>query len=363
MRKTIITMAVILAAAFTAGAQQAVDTVWVSSKYTTHILFPTDLIYADLSNKEDVDALNVGKSKDVLAIKARGPFTRPCNITAMESNGTIRTYTLLFSDRPETLIIDEKHGIYDAEPEDLFVSSLFTSHLVFSSELIYEDLSNLDYVSAAVVEKSSNVLAIKANYDFGLETSSLSVLESDGYLHTYIIRYAEYPEKKIINFQKGGTSGNGQVVSLIRKQDAPELKTVLEYPQQLFHIATRKGGITVVCENIFSYSDITYLVIRIDNRAGVSFEADRTSFVIGSKNKGKKRITEETNLFPKNSVGTLTVAPGETSRIAYTFDKVTMSANQVLRVCIYELNGRREFFLTLSPEDVNLAVRPDDVRR
>lgn len=351
----------LLAAVLTSNAQEAasVDTVWVSQKYTTHILFPTDLIYADLSNKEDVDALKVGKNEDVLAIKARGPFTNPCNITAMESSGVIRTYILMYREFPETLIIDEKHGVYTSEPGEIFISDLYTSHMVFSSELVYEDLSNLDDVSAAVVEKSTNVLAIKANRDFGRETSSVTVLESDGYLHTYIIRYAKHPDRKIMNFQQDGETGNSQVVSLLRKQDAPVLKEVLDYPQQLYHIATRKGGISIVCENVFSYSDITYIILRITNRGGVSFEADRTNFVIGSRNEGKKRIEEETNMVPKNSVGTLTVAPGATSRIAFSLDKITLASNQVLRICVYELNGRREFFLTLSAEDVNLAVRPE----
>lgn len=360
MKKRIISVLASLLCVISAYAQGSpVDTVWISSRYTTHILFPTDLIYADLSNKEDIDALKVGKNEDVLAIKARGPFDKPCNITAMESSGVIRTYILMYKEYPETLIIDEKHGVYDAEPQEIYLSDLYTSHMVFSSELVYEDLSNLEDVTAAVVEKSTNVLAIKANRNFGRNTSSVTVLEADGFLHTFIIRYATHPDNKIMNFQHDGETGNNQVVSLVRKQDAPVLREVLEYPQQLYHVATRKGGIQLVCENIFSYSDITYIILRITNKGGVSFEADRTNFVIGSRNKGKKRIEEETNTIPKNSVGTLTVAPGATSRIAYSLDKITLAANQVLRICVYELNGRREFFLTLSPEDVNLAVRPE----
>lgn len=361
MRKAIILLCAVLGAVTLRAQGGGVDTVWVSSRFTTHIMFPTDLIYADLSNKAAVDALLVGKSEDVLAVKARAPFSDPCNITAMESNGTLRTYILMYRDTPSTLVIDEKHGVYDAAPEYVYISRLYTSHMVFSSDISYVDLSDMQDVTAAVVEKSPNVLAIKALDDFGARTSSVTVLEADGWLHTYVLRYGEHPEAKIMNMMRKDPDGNRTAASRLRNQDAPLLKEVLGYPQQLFHIATRKERISVVCENIFSYSDITYIVLRIENGGGVSFEAGKTGFVIGSRHRGKK-IVEEAPLLVKNSVGSLTAAPGETSRMAFSFDKVTLSPNQVLRVCVYEENGRREFFLTLSNKDVNLAVRPDPVR-
>jgi len=340
---------------------QGVDTVYVSSMYTTHIHFPTDLVYADLSNKTDLDAIIVEKSKDVLAVKAKWPFGNTCNITAMESNGNLKSYILKYREHPDVLVIDEKHSRFSDRPDTVEISSLYTSHLVFSSELLYADLSDMGGVSAMILPQSQNVLALKARMDFGAQTSSVSALESDGFLHTYILRYVEHPAQKVISKQREGVTpvGPSGVVSRLRNQDAPLLKDVLDYPQRLFHLATKHDRITVTMENIFSYSDITYVIMRIDNRSGVSYEADRTSFVIGSRTKNRNRIVEETNLVPKSGVGTLTVGPGRSSRMAFTFDKITLSQEQVIRVCVYELNGRRDFFLTISPEDVNLATRPD----
>lgn len=353
---------------------ERVDTIAISSIYTTHILFPTDIVYADLSNKRDIDAMMVENAKDVIAIKAKHPFLSTCNITTMESNGTLRTYILRYEAHPKTLVIDEKHGIYNTAPEYVAVSSLYTSHMVYNSDLVYAHLSNQDEVTAMILKQSPNVLAIKARGDFGLNTSTVTVLESTGFIHTYIVSYEQHPQSLVMNFQTeapGGSSlsageapsGNLQVVSRLRKDDAPLLKEVIDYPQHLFHIATRKNKILVVCENIFSYSDITYMTLRIENHSGVSFEADRTSFVIGSKPRRKNIIVEETNLIPKSSLGTLTVAPGSKERIVYSFDKVTLAPDQVLKICVYELNGRRDFFLRLSPKDVNEAPRPDSVAK
>ena len=361
-KKYIIAAVAAILAAFPMDAMEnGVDTVWVSSKYTTHILLPTDLIYADLSNKEDLIAGYSEQSKNLVGVIAKGPFTKPCNLTLMESNGMIRSYILLYRENPETLVIDEKNGIYDSEPETVYVSSLFSTHMVFSSDVVYSDFSNFDLVTVENPEASLNILAVKALSDFGRQTLSATVLEANGSLHSYVLRYQEHPESLVLDMQRGGESGNGKVVSVLRKGDAPLLSDVLDYRQQLYHIASRKERITLVCENIFSYSDITYVILRIENRGGVSFQAENPSFVVCSQNK-KKKLTEEAVYLPKSTVGSLSAAPDQSSKIAFSFDKITLSANQVFRICIYELNGRREFILTLSPNDVNMAVRPDNVR-
>lgn len=344
---------------------ERVDTISISSIYTTHILFPTDVVYADLSNKADIDAMLVENAKDVIALKAKHPFKTTCNVTTMESNGTLRTYILRYERTPKTLVIDEKHGIYDAEPENIAISSIYTSHMIYDSDLVYAHLSNTDDMTAMILPQSQNVFAIKAKVPFSGRTWSATVLESTGFIHTYIVSYEEHPMSLVMNYQTSARStqpdSQVQVVSRLRKDDAPVLKEVINYPQHLYHIATRKNKITLVCENIFSYSDITYITLRIENRSGVSFEADRTSFVIGSKPRRKNTIVEETNLIPKSSIGTLTVAPGSQEKMTFTFDKITLAQDQVLRVCVYELNGRRDYFLKLSAKDVNEASRPDSV--
>lgn len=347
-----------------AQQQQHPDTIAVSSIYTTHILFPTDVIYADLSNKQDVDGFVVQASKDVVALQAKHPFTTTCNVTAMESSGTLHTYILRYEMYPRTLVIDEKHEVYNERPDTVAISSIYTSHMVYSSDLSYVHMSKNGTVDAMIVEQAKNVLAIRARGPFGpapSETFNVTVLETSGYLHTYIANYESHPSELVLNYQTGARaseSGQRQVVSLLRRDDAPQLAEVLDYEQGLFHIATRKDKILLVCENVFSYSDITYITLRIENHSGVSFEAGRTAFVRRSKPKRRNSIIEEEAMLPKASLGSLTVPPGGVGRISYTFDKITMASDQIFRICVYENNGRREFFLDLSPRDINEAKTP-----
>lgn len=343
-----------------------IDTIKISDIYTTHIQFPTDIIYADLSNRSDIDAKIIENAKDVIAIQAKWPFKTTCNLTAMESNGTLRTYIVKYRKSPLSLLVDEKHKEYFQKPDTIDISSIYDSHMVYSTDIKHAHVSDPGNVTSMVLPQSPNILAIKARTDFRASTSSVTVLESEGHIHTYIARYRQHPKDLIMNFQTGNEkkeSGQVQVASRLRRNDAPMLSEVKDYPQGLYHIATKKDRITVVCENIFSYSDITYITLRIENHSGVSFEADRTSFVIGSRPKRKSMIVEETNLLPKASVGTLTVAPGAKEKITYSFDKITLSQEQILRVCVYELKGRRDFFLTLSPKDINEAQRPEKTSR
>lgn len=64
----------------------------------------------------------------------------------------------------------------------------------------------------------------------------------------------------------------------------------------------------------------------------------------------------EKNLFPKGSYGPLTAKPGSVYRIVYSFDKVTLTKDQVLKVYLYETDGQRNLVMTLSARDINKAM-------
>lgn len=87
-------------------AQSRMDTLQVSSSYTTHIIFNTDLIYADLSNSTEMAAKILDQSKNIIALKAKRPFLCPMSISALESNGNMHTYILIYENEPGSLIYD-----------------------------------------------------------------------------------------------------------------------------------------------------------------------------------------------------------------------------------------------------------------
>ena len=248
------------------------------------------------------------------------------------------------------------------EPADtLCVSDLFTTHIIFNTDLIYADLSNSQVMAAKILDQSKNMMALKARAPFATPLS-VSALESNGTMHTYIVTYDEHPEDLVYDMraepaplQEPGRKGKGSQAGLYRRGDAPLLQEVVAAPQQLYHISSRQYDISVTCTNILSYSDITYLVFSVRNGSGVSYDCTDATFVVESRSRSQKSVVYDKNIFPKSRWGTISCPPGETTAIGYSLEKVSLAKDQVLRVYFYENGGQRELVLTIDAKDINRA--------
>ena len=254
--------------------------------------------------------------------------------------------------------------------DTLRVSDIYTTHIIFNTDLIYADLSNSQVMAAKILEQSKNMMALKARTPFTTPLS-VSALESNGSMHTYIVVFEEHPRELVYDMRLGrepspsdedtkretgkdrkrrdGTAG------LFRRADAPLLQDVVSAPQELWHISTRQYDIEIVCANIISYSDITYLVFTVRNGSGVSYECPDATFVVESRKRSKKSVVYDRNIFPKSRYGTLSCAPRNSAKIGYSLDKVSLAKDQVLRVYFYEQGGQRELVLTIDAKDINRA--------
>ena len=273
-------LSAVLAAPLRAAAAGGADTLRVSDIFTTHIVFNTDLIYADLSNSQACAAKILEQSKNMMALKARSPFSTPLSVSALESNGAMHTYIVIFEENPDSLVYDMRQ---DRRPAP---------------------------------EGGDGTDAVKES-----------------------------------KRKKDGTDGAG----LYRRFDAPLLQDVVAAPQSLWHISTRQYDIEVTCTTILSYSDITYMVFSISNRSGVSYECPDATFVVESKKRSKRGVVYDRNIFPKSRYGTASCAPKSSTKIGYSLDKVSLSRDQVLRVYFYEQGGQRELVLTVDARDINRA--------
>ena len=110
-----LTLAAALSLPLGTAAHEAADTLRISDLFTTHIIFNTDLIYADLSNSQACAAKILEQSKNMMALKARSPFATPLSVSALESNGAMHTYIVIFEEHPETLVYDMRAGAVHAE--------------------------------------------------------------------------------------------------------------------------------------------------------------------------------------------------------------------------------------------------------
>ena len=246
-----------------------------------------------------------------------------------------------------------------AQTDTLKISTAYTTHIIFSTDITYADLSNNRIVAAKIVEHNRNILAVKAKCDFE-ETTSISALEANGTMHTYIVGYEDSPSTLIIDEREDRTSipKGAQMrtnVTSNRRSDAPTLSQMSSSLQALYHIGAREYGITAICENIVSYSDITYITLSITNKSGVSYDIKDATFVLESKKRGKRSVVIEKTIFPEGRHGSLNCQVGDKAKMAYSFKKITLSNDQVLKIYLYEHGGQRNLEMTINTNDINKA--------
>ena len=248
-------------------------------------------------------------------------------------------------------------NVATAFPVDtVYISTLSTTHVRFSSELKYVDLSN-KVLSARIVEGSKDIVAVKAKEAFEF-TTTMSCLEADGRLHTFIVAYDERPKALIVDMRRslvrpGMTDMTKPRVTDLVQENLDEKVGILDsLEREIYHIGDVAYDIKVLCENVIIKDDVTYIVLSIENSSAVSYSMSSPRFVIESKRKTKRGLVYEKQLFPKHTSGETITAPGTVSRMEFSFDKVTLVKGQVFRIYLYEDGGPRNFVLSFGVRDV-----------
>ncbi len=266
------------------------------------------------------------------------------------------------------MVAFQSSGAAQQKSDTLSVSDLFTTHIIFNTDLIYADISNSQAMAAMILEQSRNMMALKARSPFS-SPLSVSALESNGSMHTFIVRYDGNPGTLVYDrrYRKEEVTTPGEPregkkkrdrdsgAALYRKSDAPLLQEVVDSGQSLWHISRRLYDIDVTCTNILTYSDITYIVFGLRNHSGVSYECSDATFVVESRKKSKKSVVYDKNIFPKSRYGTISCEPGGSTLIGYSLEKLSLSRDQILKVYFYEKDGQRELVLTINSSDINKA--------
>lgn len=270
-------------------------------------------------------------------------------------------------------------GARASKIDTLYVSSLYTTHVIFPTDLTYADLSNTKSIAAKIIEQNRNMLAVKARERFN-GSCSVSALESNGSMHTFIVMYNEHPSELVIDLRNAGhseysehqgknhsggiegerkrgrnKSGSDSNVSTWKTGSAPLLSEMVHERQHVYHVGCREYDILALCEDISAYSDITYMILSVKNNSGISYDVSDATFVIESKHHNKRAVKYDKTVFPRSRYGKLAAGPGEYTRIVYSFDKMTLSKDQVLKVYLYENGGQRNLVMSIDTNDINKA--------
>lgn len=274
-----------------------------------------------------------------------------------------------------------------SEFETIEIGVYCTTHVLFTSDLSYVDISKSDVIAAKVVDASKNMLALKAKESFDY-TTTISALEANGTMHTFKVRFNPYPEKLIVDTRSRATeaetsvsvgqnsestgmnitpvypNGNSSVnvtseeSSNFGKADAPTLDEIIKRPQELYHIGDKNYKLEVYCTNVYVYSDQIYITLSLFNKSDIGFEAGDAQFSVETLGRRNKNLSTDKDVWAKSSVGTLSCPPRGKTVVAYTLPKFTLLKGEKLVIYIYEKKGNRNLILNLSDKDINYAVSP-----
>lgn len=306
-------------------------TIEIGLQSTTHVVFTSDLKYVDISNPEVIKAKVVDASKNMLALKAKMEFEYVTTISALEANGTMHTFRVVYREFPENLVLDTRNGYCDSS------SGLNTQHRPAA------DVS----VTVQGPDGQSDVVASQP----ASSPSAPAVTVVPGSPAVTVVSPSDHSGHNL------NVSGDG--ASNFGRADAPTLEEVMAMPQQLYHIGAKSFKVEVYCSNIYVYSDLLYIVLDIYNDSDIGYETGDAQFTIRNfaKNNSDDLQTDK-SVWPRSSYGTLSCPPRSQSRVVYTVPKFTLLKQETLRIYIYEKKGTRNIMLTLVDKDVNYAVSP-----
>lgn len=117
------------------------------------------------------------------------------------------------------------------EMRTIEIGLLSTTHVLFTSDLTYVDISSQDAIAAKVVDASKNMLAIKARKEFAF-TTTISALEANGTMHTFYVRYNANPSALVIDTRQKEESVVAQVNTQIRPEQSASAVPQYQQPTQ-----------------------------------------------------------------------------------------------------------------------------------
>ena len=248
------------------------------------------------------------------------------------------------------------------------ISNITTTHIRFSSEIKYVDLSN-KVLAAKIVEGSRDIIALKAKEPFDFITT-MPCLEANGAMHTYLVQFEEYPKQLVIEegssrpvtSEKLQSPDNGNFFEALHPTssnlpaNASILEQALRQPKSLYHIGSKAYGISIFCDNVFIKDDVMYVVLNIDNKSAITYSLSEPRFSIESKKRTKRGLVYEKQIFPKNILGMEPIAPNAQTKMVFSFDKISVLQGQVFRAYLYESGGTRNYVITFSEKDFNKAA-------
>ncbi|MDR0429748.1 MAG: conjugative transposon protein TraN, partial [Tannerellaceae bacterium] len=261
-------------------------------------------------------------------------------------------------------------------PYGLEVTFDKTVHIIFPSSIRYVDLGSPNII-AGKAGSSENILRVKAAIrSFEAETN-LAVITDEGSYYTFNVKYADEPEKlnvEMRDFMHDGIATNrpNNSLDIYLKELGSESPRVVylinrtiykDNKRHIKHIGGKRFGIRYTLKGIYSHNNLLYLHTQIENATNVPFDVDFVRMKIVDKKLTKRTAIQETVIYPLRAYNFVTVAGAkQAERTVFALDKITIPADKLLVVEIFEKNGGRNQVFTIENADLIRAKQINELK-
>ncbi|RFN60310.1 DUF4138 domain-containing protein [Marixanthomonas ophiurae] len=198
--------------------------------------------------------------------------------------------------------------------------------------------------------------------------SNLLVVNRNGSVFSYIVRYKKQLTKLNYFVSKSGSIGNEKPI-FADSAKVDESKTALENniyyyqkfcsylldrKQRIGRIKKRNEGIVLSVENIVFDKEELYFVIQIENRSTLDYYLNFLKLSVETRQKGKKKSLQrlyQKPIFKYNLPSK--VAENQTERLVYVLPKFSISNDRRAVLELNEKNGEKNLKLKISHRFIN----------
>lgn len=261
-------------------------------------------------------------------------------------------------------------------PYGLEVTFDKTVHIIFPSSIRYVDLGSSNII-AGKAGSSENILRVKASVrGFEAETN-LAVITEEGSYYTYNVKYADEPEKLNIemrDFMHDGIATNRpnnsfDIYLKELRSESPRVVYLInraiykDNKRHIKHIGGKRFGIQYTLKGIYSHNNLLYLHTQIKNSTNVPFDIDFVRMKVVDKKVTKRTAIQEMVIYPLRAYNFMTtVGANQTERTVFALDKITIPADKLLIIEVFEKNGGRNQTFTIENADLIRARQINELK-
>lgn len=244
------------------------------------------------------------------------------------------------------------------EPYHLTITYNKTTNLIFPYSIKSVDRGSRD-VLAQKAKGVENILLVKAGRENFTETN-LSVITSDGKLHSFILNYSNNPSLLNISFTNDTTLEETSLLqSGINEAQIQLSAERLANEKRMMHgIKDYKYRIKLQLNGIYIKGDIVFYQVEIKNHSNINYNIDMLRFYTIDEKKSKGTASQEIEMLPFYVYGDTSVIKGLSKNIlVFALPKFTIPDKKYLSIQLMEKSGGRHLSLRINNRTIVKAKK------